>query len=195
MKVDSKGITIVELMIGIVLFSVIMFGITVFISTGTKTCGEAENTINVQEESQVVMNQLVNITVEGNSLAQKLNTKGDTAYFVMNTDKKTNITDKEKILYFQKSSGNLYYYEIDGTTTDASKDAIKKEISGTVPTIAQGQLLGEHISDFKADIDTTLYNVTFELTFNIGGKELKAKDSIMLRNKYVETTAAFIEFT
>lgn len=193
MKLDSKGITIVELMIGIVMFSMITLGVTFFISTGTKTCHEAEDTINVQEESQIVLNQLVNITLEGNSIpAPKTAANGDVCYFVMNTDKNTNITDKEKILYFQKSSGNLYYYEVDASTTSAVLDEIKKEITGSKTVIHQGELMGEHIADFQVNLDTDLYRVTFKMKFNLSDKEILSKNSVILRNKYVETKDAFI---
>lgn len=193
MKVNTKGITIIELMLGVVLFSIVALGITYFISTGTKTCTEAENTINVQEESQVVMNQLLNITVEGNSLEYKKDPTGDARFYVMNTDKKLETTNIEKILYFKKSSGELYYYEVNSSTSDDDKEQIAKEISGATSSISLGQLLGEYLTEFKVAIDKTLYNVTFEVDFNLSGKEMKSKDSITLRNRYVETKHAFIE--
>lgn len=193
MKVNTKGITIIELMLGVVLFSIVALSITYFISTGTKTCGEAENTINVQEESQVVMNQLLGITVEGNSLDFKTDSTGDARFYVMNTDKKLETTNIEKILYFKKSSGELYYYEVNSSTSDDDKKQIAKEISGATSSISLGQLLGEYLTEFKVAIDTTSYNVTFEVDFNLLGKEMKSKDSITLRNRYVETKHAFIE--
>ena len=193
MKVNTKGITIIELMLGVVLFSIVALSITYFISTGTKTCGEAENTINVQEESQVVMNQLLGITVEGNSLDFKTDPTGDARFYVMNTDKKLETTNIEKILYFKKSSGELYYYEVNSSTSDDDKKQIAKEISGAASSISLGQLLGEYLTEFKVAIDTTSYNVTFEVDFNLLGKEMKSKDSITLRNRYVETKHAFIE--
>lgn len=193
MKVNTKGITIIELMLGVVLFSIVALSITYFISTGTKTCGEAENTINVQEESQVVMNQLLGITVEGNSLDFKTDPTGDARFYVMNTDKKLETTSIEKILYFKKSSGELYYYEVNSSTSDDDKKQIAKEISGATSSISLGQLLGEYLTEFKVAIDTTSYNVTFEVDFNLLGKEMKSKDSITLRNRYVETKHAFIE--
>lgn len=193
LKVNTKGITIIELMLGVVLFSIVALSITYFISTGTKTCGEAENTINVQEESQVVMNQLLGITVEGNSLDFKKDPTGDARFYVMNTDKKLETTNIEKILYFKKSSGELYYYEVNSSTSDDDKKQIAKEISGATSSISLGQLLGEYLTEFKVAIDTTSYNVTFEVDFNLLGKEMKSKDSITLRNRYVETKHAFIE--
>lgn len=193
LKVNTKGITIIELMLGVVLFSIVALSITYFISTGAKTCGEAENTINVQEESQVVMNQLLGITVEGNSLDFKTDPTGDARFYVMNTDKKLETTNIEKILYFKKSSGELYYYEVNSSTSDDDKKQIAKEISGATSSISLGQLLGEYLTEFKVAIDTTSYNVTFEVDFNLLGKEMKSKDSITLRNRYVETKHAFIE--
>lgn len=193
MKVNTKGITIIELMLGVVLFSIVALSITYFISTGMKTCTEAENTINVQEESQVVLNQLLHIAVEGNSLDFKTDPTGDARFYVMNTDKKFKTTSIEKILYFKKSSGELYYYEVNSSTSDDDKEQIAKEISGATSSIGLGQLLGEYMTGFKVTIDSSLYTVTFELDFNLSGKEIKSKDSITLRNRYVETKSAFVE--
>lgn len=194
MKINSKGITIIELMLGVVLFSIVALAVTYFISTGTKTCGEAEITIDLQEESQIVMNQLLNITMEANSLEKKVDaTTGDVRFYVMDTDKNLANTKTEKILYYQKSSGNLYYYEVDATTSSADIAQISMELSGGASSIVAGQLLGEYIKDFKVNIDTHLYNVEFELLFELNGKEMKSKDSITLRSRYVERKDAFID--
>ena len=87
----------------------------------------------------------------------------------------------------------MYYYEVNSSTSDDDKKQIAKEISGATSSISLGQLLGEYLTEFKVAIDTTSYNVTFEVDFNLLGKEMKSKDSITLRNRYVETKHAFIE--
>lgn len=192
MKMNSKGITIIEIMIGTVLFSIIALSVTYFISTGTNTCKEAEKTITLQEESQVIMNQLLNISVEANSIETK-DLGGNVCLLVMNTDKGTKETKIERILYFKKSSGELYFYEVDATTDVDTLETVKNEINGRVPDITYGQLLGEYLSDFAVDFDKTSQTITFELTLGLSGKEMKTKDSIRLRNKYVDTEHAFVE--
>ncbi|SES84401.1 PilW family protein [[Clostridium] polysaccharolyticum] len=194
MKRNTKGITIIELMLGVVLFSIVALAVTYFIFTGTKICREAETAIHVQEESQIVMNQLLTITMEADNLEKKEDiVTGDIRFYVMDMDKNFASTKTEKILYYQKSSGKLYYYEVDATASSADIAQISMELSGGTSNIIAGQLLGEYLKDFDVDIDTHLHNVEFELLFDLNGKEMKSKDSITLRNQYVERKDAFID--
>ncbi len=195
MKLNTKGITVIELMLGIVLFSIVALGVTFFIVTGTKTCGEAEFTVNVQEESQLVMNQLLNMTGDANSINVKKDTSGDVRYYVMDTDKITKRAKIERIIYFKKSSEELYYYEVNDATSDADKIQIVKEITGVASSVILGQLLGQYIKDFDVTIDTDLHHAIFEVLFELEGKEMKTTDSIALRNKYVDTNSAYVEIS
>lgn len=193
MKVNSKGITIVELMIGIVLFSIIALSVTFFISTGTNMCQNAENTINLQEESQVVMNQILNLCIESNDVQISKPNADDICILIMDTDKTTDEAKTERILYFKKSSEKMYYYEVDASTPVGTIDRIRNEIEGKTTDVTQGQLLGEYLTDVKAKFDISTHTVSVELNLAIGEKAMKTSDSIVLRNKYTPAKIAYIK--
>lgn len=190
-KLDSNGMSILEVMLGIVLFSIVALGVTFFISTSTKTCNHAEDTIRIQQEAQVVLNQLVTITMEANSVASSVTSEhGDVTYFVYHTNKVTKETTKEHIFFFQKSSHNLYYYEITNTTSDVEKQAIQLELSGGVSNIVCGQLMGKYLTDLTADVSSQ--QVSFQIKYQLNGKVIESKDTVVMRNKKVKVVTPLI---
>lgn len=188
MKLDSKGITIVELMLGIVLFSIVALSITFFISTGTKTCNYAESAVTLQEEAQVVANQLISFSQNGNCVKISESPSGDVRYVVYG-ENKVPVGPIESVIYYKKSSEKLYYYEVSNLTDNA---AIRDEIMGTT-NVAIGQLMGEYIKDFKVTDNDNW--ITFQVTYGNNAKTIKTEDSIKLRNRRVEVESPLISLT
>lgn len=187
MRLDSKGITIIELMLGTVLLSIVALSVTYFISTGTKTCNYAELAVTLQEEAQVVSNQLISFSEKGNCVKVSENAStGDVAYVVYNCEKKNGESLGESIIYYKKSSEKLYYYEVTSLT---SNDDIRNEVKG-ITDVAVGQLMGEFIKGFKV---TNKDNwITFQVEYGKDGKTVKTEDSILLRSKRVEVVTPII---
>lgn len=189
MKLDSKGITIVELMLGIVLFSIVALSITFFISTGTTTCNYAEAAVTLQEEAQVVTNQLISFSQNGNCVKISENPLNGDVRYVVYGETKDSVGPIESVIYYKKSSEELYYYEVSNLTDNA---AIRNEIMGTA-NVSIGQLMGEYIKDFKVtDKDNW---ITFQVTYGNESKTIKTEESIKLRNRRVEVESPFISLT
>lgn len=188
MKIDSKGMTIIELMLGMVLVSIVALAVTFFISTGTKTCNYAEDTIRVQEEAQIVMNQLVSIAMEGNSVKEETGA-GGTVFYVYKTYKGAESPYKEHIFYFHKSSKSLYYYEVTDTTPADERNNIKTEITSS-GNIVYGQLMGEYMEEFHVTVEGD--SISFEGKYLLNGKEITSSDSIRMRNKIVPVVTPLI---
>lgn len=187
MKLNTKGMTIIELLLGTVLFSFVALGVTIFLSTGTKTCNNAETTIKVQEESQVVTNQLVNFTIEGNDTKIKNDTvTGDVYFYIYKTNKLTSETTEEKIVYFKKSSNKLYYYEITAPCSEDDKNTILNAMAGGTSDNDEKYLMGEYVEDFKVEYDSNRTTITFDIEFNLSGHPITTHDSVTIRNKRVE---------
>lgn len=183
--------TILEVMLGIVLFSIVALGVTFFISTSTKICNHAEDTIRIQQEAQVVLNQLTSITMEANSATTStISENGDITYRVYHTNKVTKETMKEHIFFYQKSSQNLYYYEVINTTTDIEKQAIGLELSGSVSNIVCGQLMGQYITDLTVTVNNQ--QVSFQITYEHNGKVIESQDTVVMRNKKVKVVTPLI---
>ena len=66
MKHDNRGMSLVELVIAIAVSSIIMGVIVVFIATATRSYNSAQNTIDLQMESHVMMEQIGAWIMEGN---------------------------------------------------------------------------------------------------------------------------------
>lgn len=183
--------TILEVMLGIVLFSIVALGVTFFISTSTKTCNHAEDTICIQQEAQVVLNQLTSTTMEANSATTStISENGDVTYRVYHTNKVTKETMKEHIFFYQKLSQNLYYYEVINTTTDIEKQAIGLELSGSVSNIVCGQLMGQYITDLTVTVNNQ--QVSFQIIYEHNGKVIESQDTVVMRNKKVKVVTPLI---
>lgn len=190
MKLNEKGVTIIEVLLGTVLFSIVALSITFFISTGTKTCHEAEMTVKVQEEAQVVSNQLIAFTEPGNCVQVKEDTtSGDVRYAVFQCDKADGKAKDEYIIYFKKSSQQLYFYEITSSFSDAQKTAIRSEITGATD-VKIGQLLGEYVKEFDVQIRDN--SITFHVTYELDGKIINISNSVSLRNRWVDVTTPIV---
>ena len=68
MKQDNRGMSLVELVIAMATASIIMVVIVVFIATATKSYNSAQNTIDLQMESHVMMEQISAWIMEGNNV-------------------------------------------------------------------------------------------------------------------------------
>ena len=68
MKHDNRGMSLIELVIAIAVSSIIMGVIVVFITTATRSYNSAQNTIDLQMESHVMMEQISAWIMEGNNV-------------------------------------------------------------------------------------------------------------------------------
>lgn len=68
MKHDNRGMSLIELVIAMAVSTIIMGVIIVFITTATRSYNSAQNTIDLQMESHVMMEQISAWIMEGNSV-------------------------------------------------------------------------------------------------------------------------------
>lgn len=55
---DENGFTLVELVISMGMFSIVMLAIMFFLTAGTKSYGHSKSELNLQMESQMLLNQI-----------------------------------------------------------------------------------------------------------------------------------------
>ena len=63
-KLNQKGFTIVELLIGVAILSIVVVAIGSFMVTGTKTYTSENSDITVQEEAQLALNQISDVVID-----------------------------------------------------------------------------------------------------------------------------------
>lgn len=68
MKHDNRGMSLIELVIAMAVSTVIMGVIIVFITTATRSYNSAQNSIDLQMESHVMMEQISAWIMEGNNV-------------------------------------------------------------------------------------------------------------------------------
>lgn len=68
MKRDNRGLTLIELIIAVAIASIILLAITIFISNALKSYRTAQNAIDLQMESHVLMEQIGAWVMEGNRI-------------------------------------------------------------------------------------------------------------------------------
>lgn len=68
MKQDNRGLTLIELIIAVAVASVILLAVTLFIRNALRSYETATNTIDLQMESHVMMEQLSAWVMEGNRI-------------------------------------------------------------------------------------------------------------------------------
>lgn len=68
MEKDNRGITLVELIIAITISVIIVGAATLFFMTAQKSYRRAQETVHLQEETQILMEQLASWIMEGNGV-------------------------------------------------------------------------------------------------------------------------------
>lgn len=137
MKQDNRGITLVELIIAVTISLVIMGAATVFIRSAEKGFTNASNTIDLQMESQVLMEQISKwvmesngVKVEGNKLIlYSIPRKVDYADLpdgMSIAEKQAKYPQESTKRVIWEKDGRLYMKEFSGITnpdTDTTPDA------------------------------------------------------------------------
>jgi len=198
MKLDNKGFSMVELLLTTALFSIVALAVTFFLTTGLRTCNATQSYINRQMESQIIMNQLSNFTLEGNQVEFKSDGANQATYHIYNIDKTTGETKKEVIISLESIEHKLYYYEL--YSGDTAQCATAKSEIGYIengafkPTLTIGQLLGENVQSFDVDIQGN--TVTFELEVSDDDDPSTwylSSEGVTMRNKMEEKKTSLID--
>lgn len=66
LRQDERGFTLVELLIAMGMFSLVMVAILIFMTSGSKSYGYANGELNMQMESQMMINQVRDMVYDSN---------------------------------------------------------------------------------------------------------------------------------
>lgn len=185
---DNRGITLIELIIAIAISTIIVGAATFLLSTAQKNYSSASDTIDLQSEAQILMEQMGTWIMEGNRV--EVNAAGDklTVYQIprkVTTNRPTGAealkTDASKRVFWLSNKLNgktmLYMKKFDGiadpdhdTTDVADADAILDNC------------IGEYVTSFSAVEDTSKAKVTITLEFRQGTQKYSITNEFKLRN-------------
>lgn len=184
MKQDNRGMTLVELIIAMTISVVILGAATLFIGSAQRNLQTATNVIDLQMESQVLMEQLATWIMEGNGVK----VDGDVLvvyYIPRKTDTAlpsgvTLPTESEKRIIWRKDD-KLYMMVVDGIADPDTDTTVVTDADAT-----QEHCISEYMKDFTPAVDAGNHSkITITVQMEKGIKEYELENEITLRNEWM----------
>ena len=189
MRRDQSGVTFSELIIAIASSAIIMAAATMFLGAAHKNYNNASAQIDLQSESQILMEQFGMWVMEGNRVeafdASPSGPKGIVIYQIPRTPSVENPDGAaapdpvtKRVIWLSASGKKLYTKTT--TVTDLTADT-------TVITAAtderQQNLLGEYVTDFTGSVDEdSKASVTISLKMEYLKQSYEIKNVFKVRN-------------
>ena len=190
MNRDQRGITFIELMIAIAISSIIMIAATMFLGAAHKNYNNASAQIDLQSESQILMEQIGMWVMEGNRVeALDPSTSGAQGGIVIyRIPRKTSVENpngaaapepaSKRVIWLSASGKKLY------TKTAAVADPEKDTtvIAANVDEVQQN-LLGEYVTAFTGTVDASSQaSVTVSFKMQYLKQNYEIQNMFKLRN-------------
>ena len=190
MNRDQRGITFIELMIAIAISSIIMVAATVFLGAAHKNYNNASAQIDLQSESQILMEQIGMWVMEGNRVeALDPSTSGAQGGIVIyRIPRKTSVEKpngvaapepaSKRVIWLSASGKKLYTKTAD--VADPEKDTTV--IAANVDEVQQN-LLGEYVTAFTGTVDASSQaSVTVSFKMQYLKQNYEIQNMFKLRN-------------
>lgn len=170
MKINNKGVSLVELIVTIAILGVVTVAVQSFILTSAKINSKVTSNVKLQYESQLVM---ANVQKQLANTGEAVFCDEDTLLMVTEADGGNNTVS----IFFLDNNNTFYYGEDDSISNlnTASVNVYK---------------LAEYVTDFDvtlisdAEDKVTQANITLKIERN--GKEYIGTQSVALRNKPIK---------
>ncbi|MEE1077552.1 MAG: prepilin-type N-terminal cleavage/methylation domain-containing protein [Agathobacter sp.] len=186
MKKDNRGITLVELVVAISMAVIVMGAATLFIRSAVNGYRKASDTIDLQMESQVVMEQVSTWIMEGNNVKviegnnlviYSIPHKVDPLKLPTGASLWTQTASKRVLGVVD---GNLYMKTFDGIS-DVETDTNAKLVASDAEL---ENCIGEHVVEFVPTIDPNNPDeIQIYLKFQLGKEEYEITDTVKVRNE------------
>ena len=190
MNRDQRGITFIELMIAIAISSIIMIAATMFLGAAHKNYNNASAQIDLQSESQILMEQIGMWVMEGNRVeALDPSTSGAQGGIVIyRIPRKTSVEKPNGVAAPEPASKRVIWLSASGkklyTKTAAVADPEKDTtvIAADVDEVQQN-LLGEYVTAFTGTVDASSQaSVTVSFKMQYLKQNYEIQNMFKLRN-------------
>lgn len=205
MKRNQKGFTIVELLIAVAILSIVVVTVCGFILVGSRSYAAGNSDINVQQESQLALNQMSDLLIDTTrSVTYTGFDAGGTTSETALKDADFTFTPEDKSLVMlngtavanpsggaptiEEGNGNKnyhFYWDKSEETLFYAEAKAEDPVPDFGDPAAEWVVLAGHVTDFSADLSQVAEKrvVMLALTFTDGTKEYVTSNNVTIRNK------------
>lgn len=195
MNSNNKGLTLVELVVTLAIVGLVSVSIISFMVTASNQYRSSNSEINLQFESQVVINQIQDLIIDATQgLSYAVSESGGTEIKTVN-DRNSTVKDLNKeikrlyiynkdsvhIITWKKATSELYYST--ATVAVSTVDSTKK----TIQAESEQVLMAKYVSEFSPDLTriSSKRSLKIDLKFETGSKKYDTYHNVSLRNDIV----------
>lgn len=187
MREDHRGITLIELIIAIAVSTIIMGAATFLLATAQRNYRNASASIDLQSESQIMMEQIGHWIMEGNRVESNAAKNELTIYYIpknvdaaklpMGVTATSDLASKRVI--WISSNKKLYMKKIENIA-DPDHDTTTVSASDEVDETC----IGEYVTDFEVEAKDAKVTLSVKLAQGIQKYEMKSEYKV--RNELIE---------
>ncbi|MEG1404824.1 MAG: type II secretion system protein [Oscillospiraceae bacterium] len=183
MKKNSKGFTLVELMVSLLIFAIIVAAVAGFMVASTKSFGSVNDALNLQMQSQLAANHITEYIIDSNAGISFDNANG-TLYIINENPPVPPATPTYTAHVFKYADGKINYGKGSARRTETDVDG-KKQISFNC-SVDPADLLTENVKAFSISLKKTeqskVTSAELSITLEKRGKVQTTTRTIALRN-------------
>lgn len=193
-KLNNKGVTLVELILSMAIAVILLGSITYLMSITARSYEISERQIAIQLEAQSVMNEIIDRSQEANNVLYETGPVADSITLYHLQDVTDHKTDPIEIIWLNKSTGKIYYFD---KITVEERSVKLAEYATKSPEDMKNNLFGEYITDMKVAVgevsgaDRFVFDITGEkintleirLTLSKRGQEYITNGKAKIRNQ------------
>lgn len=188
---DENGFTLVELMISMGMFSIVMVAIMFFLTSGTRSYGHAKSELNLQMESQMLLNQIRDITYSSNYATYDTTNK---ALILYDVDKipvptpspgTTPIPGATSVPYTKTAKVTVVYYKGDCLylKKDLDPSAVDSSTIASTCTASNDYLFSRYMEEFEVKINQN--DIQLKMKMKNGLSTYELNEGVTIRNGWV----------
>ena len=177
---DENGFTLVELVISMGMFSIVMLAIMFFLTAGTKSYGHSKSELNLQMESQMLLNQIRDITYSSNYAKYDSTHKALILYDVDKVPAPTPSAGATAAPVATAAPAPTKTAKVTIVYLVDDKLYLRKDLD---PTAVDAASLSRYMQDFKATIKKNDVQLTMKM--KNGKSKYELNEGITIRNGWI----------
>ncbi|MCH5267024.1 MAG: type II secretion system protein [Lachnospiraceae bacterium] len=187
---DERGFTLVELVIAMGMFTIVMFAIIYFLTSGTRSYGYAKNELNLQMESQMLLNQIRDVAYSSNYAEFDASNK---ALILYDVDKvappspSPGATPTPSTPPYIKTAKVVLIYLIGDKLylqRDLDPTAVDPAALSSTCVASDDYLFSRYMTDFDATVNKN--DIQLIMKMKNGSRKYELNEGVTIRNGWVE---------